>query len=106
MGKPIERHRLLRDWIHADEESSDDRLVFHTREHEFPPRRMPRDCLNFQPKGVLETGSPGPADRNVMAPGSWSLEADVLTLSGPGRMAGRFQVVAVDEETLVLRRCD
>lgn len=92
-------------WIHSDDEDSDDRLVFRTADYPFPPRRMPRDSLTIEAGGAAETGSPGPVDRNVTAPETWSLKEDQLTISGSTRLSGRFQVVVVDEHMLVLRRC-
>jgi len=102
----IDANALQRRWIHCDEEDEGERIVFRTAEYDFAPRRAPRDSLSLGPGGRLETGSPGPADRSVVAAGTWTVEGEELTISGSSRLAGRFQVVAVDEERLVLRRSE
>ena len=106
-AKPtIDERGLCGFWIHADDEDEPDRLVFRTASHVFPPRRKPREALKLDAGGVAEAGLPGPADRNIRERESWSLEGDRLTISGSTPLSGRFQVIAVDEESLVLRRCD
>ncbi len=91
-------------WIHSDDEDGDDELVFRTADYAFPPRRMPRQSLVIEQGGTAEIGVPGPADRNLMASHTWNLNEDQLTISGSGRLSGRFTVVSVDDQVLVLKR--
>lgn len=67
---------------------------------------MPRDSLTIEAQGAAKAGSPGPADRNVTVPVKWNLKDDQLTISGSARLSGRFRVIVVDEQMLVLQRCE
>lgn len=104
MSEAIDQNRLHGRWIHSDDEDHGGRLVLRASDFPFPPRRMPRADLSIKPGGAAVTGSPGPADRNTPSSETWTLDGDELTISGATGLSGRFQVVAVDEQTLILQR--
>jgi hypothetical protein len=94
---------LSRSWTHAHEQDSGGRLVFRPSESDFPPARG-RRSIDLRPDGTLLVEEPGADDRPVTRAGRWRLEGEALTLSVEGRGEERFEVEAVDQHQLVLRR--
>ena len=96
----IDPSELAGRWVHSHEEDSPGRLVLRRPGADRPPARG-RRSIEIAPGGVFVDRRPGPVDVPVAATGSWSLEGDRLTLTGPdGPLT--FEVVSVDEERLVL----
>ena len=97
--------RLCRHWIHSEEEGEGDQvLVFRTASYPFSLRRMPRSTLTLEADGSVKAGEPDRADRHETTLESWSLKGDQLTITGTSRLSGVYQVIAVDDLRLVLRR--
>jgi hypothetical protein len=93
---------LIGRWVHSHEEDQGGRLVFRPAEFAFPPSRG-RTALIFATGGGLQVEGPGPVDRKMTTSGHWSLQGNVLTTAAPG-WSGIFEIEAVDEHKLVLRR--
>jgi hypothetical protein len=102
LAASIEASQLLGRWVHSHEEDQGGRLVFRPGDFAFPPSRG-RTALVFAADGELEVEGPGPADRRRTTSGHWSLQGNVLTTAAPG-WSGTFEIEAVDERKLVLRR--
>jgi hypothetical protein len=94
---------LLHRWVHSHEEDRGDEMVFRPGSYAFGPSRG-RRSMEFKKDGTLLAGGPGPVDRSVSAKGSWTRDADELTLEVPGNQPEHFTIVSVDKEKLVLRK--
>ena len=102
MAAGIEASQLLGRWVHSHEEDQGGRLVFRPADFAFPPSRG-RTALIFAAGGQLQVEGPGPADRRRTTSGHWSLQGKTLATAAPG-WSGTFEIEAVDERALVLRR--
>jgi hypothetical protein len=103
MAADVQPSQLLGRWAHSYEEDRDGRMVFRPFSFAFPPSRRGRTALNFGSDGDLQVGlGPGPDDRTTTGSGSWVLEGNLLTITGP--WSGLFEIEAVNEHELVLRK--
>ncbi len=89
-------------WVHSHEESKGDRIVFRTPDFDFPPSRG-RSAITLMQNDETMVEYPGPTDRTVRATGSWKLEDNALTLTGPF-WAGRYLVETVNKELLIVNK--
>lgn len=103
MSSNIDIAALSKSWTHSHEEDTGDELIFRPSDQEFPPARG-RESLDLAPEGALVTTGPGPDDRRVESTGEWTIEGNDLVLRRPGRDEERFEIVAVEEDRLVVRR--
>ncbi len=92
-------------WVHAQEEDTEDTMVFRPDGTDLPPSRG-RMTFELRADGTFAEAGLGAADVPEQATGSWVLEGDVLTLS-EGATQGvprEMEVVTADGERLVVRR--
>lgn len=104
-GFDIDVNLLVKHWVHSHEEDEGSRMVFHPPEFPFPRARALRQAIRLHGDGELQMeGRLGGADdRGSRDPGRWSLKGRQLTVKSPG-FSGVFDIEAVDEHRLVLRR--
>jgi hypothetical protein len=91
--------------VRSDEEDVGEHLVLRRPDYDFAPRRMPRERLTLAAGGEASAGMPAPNDATKKTHVRWSLDAGELTITGGTGLSGRFEIVAVDDQKLVLRRC-
>jgi hypothetical protein len=105
MSERIAPQALLRHWVHSHEEDTPTEMVFRPAEYTFPPSRG-RTGFELKSDGsYVETGI-GPTDKPLKALGSWSLDANALSLkkptdAGSGRV---LHVRSADPDRLVIKR--
>lgn len=87
-------------WVEVQEESGGGHIVFRPFDSPLPPARG-RRSLVLEADDVAEAHAPGPADRSIRTPGSWSLDGDRLTISAGG-WSGKYRVEDLSEDKLVL----
>ncbi len=88
-------------WTHVHEEDHDGLQVFRPAGTELPPARG-RTSLLLQAGGDATAGYPGADDRGVTDAGSWSLDGDLLTITGAAGTS-TYQVVTAEPDLLELR---
>jgi hypothetical protein len=100
---------LFQRWYHSDEEDTADEAVYRPEEFPFPPRRAPRDSIEFQPGGGFVEYGAGPADGTVPSRGSWDTEggdaaggdAVRVRVGAGGRL---LRITAYDGQVLKIRK--
>jgi hypothetical protein len=92
-------------WVHAQEEDTEDEMVFRAAGTDLPPSRG-RMGLELRTDGTFAEVGLGSTDVPEEATGSWALEGDLITLSEgvPQGLPRRMTVVAADKERLVIRK--
>lgn len=98
----LQLSRLQTTWVHSHEEDLGDQMVYRPADFDLPPSRG-RTVITFAAEGVVEVGYPGPDDRGAVAAGRWTFEDGELTIDSPA-LSGVFEVEAIEEDRLVLRR--
>src|SRR3954469_18178790 len=101
----MNRDQVVGGWVHAQEEDTEDEMVFRPAGTDLPPAR---GRLGFELRAdgsFTETGY-GPSDVPEEATGTWALEGDTITLSeGAAQGVPRhMEVVSVDADRLVIRK--
>ncbi|MFG1993533.1 hypothetical protein ACGFJ7_26495 [Actinoplanes sp. NPDC048988] len=95
---------LFQRWYHSDEEDTDDEAVYRPADFPFPPRRAPRESLEFRPGGGYIEYGPGPADRSAPSRGSWEAErADAVRVRA-GAGSRLLHITAHDGQVLKIRK--
>jgi hypothetical protein len=92
-------------WVHAQEEDTEDEMVFRPAGTDLPPARG-RMTLELRADGTYAETGLGATDVPENAIGSWSLRGDTITLS-KGVKQGvprEMDVVTADEVKLVIRK--
>jgi hypothetical protein len=98
----VDRRRLVRRWVHAHEEDSQEEMVFRPADWALPPSRG-RRSLDLRADGSLVEEAPGPTDRPEEGGGSWELgDEDVLVVRSAAQEPWRARVVSVQPDRLVL----
>ena len=90
-------------WVHAQEEDTEDEMVFRPAGTDLPPSRG-RMAFELRADGTFAETGLGATDVPEEATGSWALEGDMITLS-EGATQGvprEMEVVTADEERLVI----
>jgi hypothetical protein len=92
----------LGSWLRSREEDHDGLHVYRPAStFDFPRTREPRPGFRLDPAGALVLIRPGPADQPMEKPGTWTSDADYLTLRPhDGSESIRFRVVHGDDEKL------
>lgn len=93
-------------WVHAQEEDTDDEMVFRPAWYELPPARG-RASFELRADGTFSEAGIGAADVPEEASGSWELEDDERIVLGEGAPAGVprvMPIVSADEERLRIRK--
>jgi len=106
MKSVIDRTALIRRWVHAHEEDSNDALVFRPDSYKLPPSRG-RRSFDLRADGALIDHRIGPDDRPRQETGSWRL-TDTNDLeflpNEPGQRSTQMRVLEVSPDKLVVRR--
>ncbi len=92
-------------WVHAQEEDTEDEMVFRPAGTVLPPSRG-RMTFELRTDGTFAEAGLGATDVPEEATGNWALEGDMLTLS-KGATQGvprEMEVVTADEERLIVRK--
>jgi len=92
-------------WVHAQEEDTEDEMVFRPAGTELPPSRG-RMSFELRADGTFAETGLGATDVPEKATGSWVLEGDMITLSkGAAQGVPReMEVVTADKQRLVIRK--
>ncbi len=92
-------------WVHAQEEDTEDAMVFRPAGTDLPPSRG-RIAFELRADGTFAETGLGATDVPEEATGSWTLEDDTITLSkGASQGVPReMRVVTADKERLVVRK--
>jgi len=92
-------------WVHAHEEDTEDEMVFRPAGADLPPSRG-RMAFELRGDGSFAESGLSATDVPDEATGTWTLEAETITLSeGAAQGVPReMEVVSADEEKLVIRR--
>ena len=92
-------------WVHAQEEDTEDAMVFRPAGTDLPPSRG-RIAFELRADGTFAETGLGATDVPEEATGSWTLEGDTITLSkGASQGVPReMRVVTADKERLVVRK--
>lgn len=92
-------------WVHAQEEDTEDEMVFRPGGTVMPPSRG-RMTFELRADGTFAEAGLGATDIPEMATGDWALEGGMIRLS-KGATQGvprEMEVVTADEERLVVRK--
>ena len=104
MADKIDVHSLARTWVHSHEEDTPGEMVFRPGSYPMPPSRG-RRSLQLAPDGQLRSSGPGPDDRTISSPGTWSLEkSDVLTLKPAAGGTTEMKILSVNPSKLVVKK--
>ncbi|MEV4350680.1 hypothetical protein AB0J83_39995 [Actinoplanes sp. NPDC049596] len=95
---------LFQRWYHSFEEDTDDEAVYRPADFDFPPRRAPRDSLEFRPGGGYIEYGPGPADRSTPTWGSWEAEQPDAVRVHAGAATRLLHITAHDGQVLKIRK--
>jgi hypothetical protein len=101
----LKSERVSGRWVHAQEEDTEEEMVFRPVGTDLPPARG-RTAFELRADGTFAETGLGAADVPEKATGSWTLEGDTITLS-EGATQGvprQMEVVTADEERLVIRK--
>ena len=91
-------------WVHAQEEDTEDEMVFRPAGTDLPPARG-RLAFELRADGTFAETGLGATDVPEEATGSWALEDGLITLS-EGATQGvprEMEVVSADADRLVVR---
>jgi hypothetical protein len=104
----MNRDQVVGGWVHAQEEDTEDEMVFRPAGTDLPPAR---GRLGFELRAdgsFTETGygASDVPDVPDEAAGTWVLEGDTIILSqgAPQGVPRTMKVVAVDEDRLAIRK--
>jgi hypothetical protein len=92
-------------WVHAQEEDTEDEMVFRLAGTDLPPSRG-RIAFELRADGTFAETGLGATDVPEEATGRWALEGDLITLS-EGATQGvprEMKVVTADKERLVISK--
>jgi hypothetical protein len=100
----VTKDRVVGRWVHAQEEDTDDEMVFRPADADLPPSRG-RMGFELREDGTFAESGLGARDVPEEAAGSWVLEDETITLSeGAAQGVPReMEIVSVDDERLVVR---
>ena len=99
-----EKDQVVGRWVHAQEEDTEDEMVFRPADTELPPARG-RMGFELREDGSFAEAGLGARDVPEEASGSWTLEGDTITLS-EGATQGvprEMEVVSAGPDRLVVR---
>jgi len=89
-------------WVHVFEEDSADGAVYRPEDDEVPLSRRPRERLEIHADGSAVILAPGPDDRFVEQPASWTDEKQGLVIQA--RHSGtRLRIIRRAPTRLVVR---
>ncbi|GAA0476862.1 hypothetical protein Ade02nite_43430 [Paractinoplanes deccanensis] len=95
---------LFQRWYHSFEEDTDDEAVYRPADFPFPPRRAPRDSLEFRPGGGYIEYVAGPADKSAPSRGSWeAADGDTVRVRA-GAGPRLLHITAHDGQVLKIRK--
>ncbi len=94
---------LQRHWVHSHEEDTEDEMVFRPATYALPPSRG-RASFELRPDGSYAERSPGPVDVPEESSGHWSLDGDRLVLDADEGTGQAWEVAAVDDDRLTLKK--
>lgn len=96
---------LLKRWVHAGEEDTDDTLVYRPAGYPLPPARG-RSGLEFRPDHSYRRVGIGRRDGSAVTVGSWQLDAehdDHVTITYDGEEES-LEIVSVEDDRLVVKK--
>ena len=101
----IARKHLTGSWRHSHEEDSADGLVYRRATFAYPPSRG-RDGFELRKDGTATNAAIAPADGNVAASATWTLEPDgtIVFVRPSGQVLRRMTIVSTDADRLVIKR--
>jgi hypothetical protein len=67
-------------WVHVFEEDTAEGAVYRPEDDKVPLSRRPRERLEIRADGSAQILAPGPDDRFVAQPASWTEEKDGLVI--------------------------
>jgi hypothetical protein len=94
----IASKNLLRRWLHAHEEDTDEAMVYRPVTSQLPPSRG-RSGFELRADGTSTEIGIGPTDRREESPGTWRLEGDTLVLGRGDDRAGGDRALKILDMT-------
>jgi hypothetical protein len=90
-------------WVHVFEEDTPQGAVYRPEEGSVPLSRRPRERLALTRDGLAHVFAPGPDDRFVEHPATWTMEGDEVVVHprGPGAL---FRIVERSPHRLLVTR--
>jgi hypothetical protein len=67
-------------WVHVFEEDTEEGAVYRPEEDDIPLSRRPRERIELQADGSARVLEPGPNDRFVEQPGTWTEEKGAVVI--------------------------
>lgn len=102
-AKRRSRDRLFETrWVHVFEEDTADGAVYRSEDDAIPLSRRPRERLQLDRDGSARLFLPGPDDRLVEQPGTWSAEGDALVLRAP-KAGTELRIIDRSRDRLVVQ---
>ncbi len=89
-------------WVHVFEEDVGEDAVYRPDDGDIPLSRRPRGRFRIERDGTATLFLPGPDDRYVEHPATWSDERGVLTVQATGRPT-RLRVIERSASRLLVR---
>lgn len=102
----IDQTVLAKNWVHAHEEDSAERIVYRPETFDLPPSRG-RGGIQLNPDGTLVRFGPGPTDKTATNDGRWEIkEGDRLALypSNSDKPLSVMKIEFLAPDRLVLQR--
>jgi hypothetical protein len=101
-------------WVHMFEEDTADGAVYRPDTGDLPLSRRPRERVEFAADGTAKVITPGPDDRLVERPATWSSASRETASSGPKSAAAPdaapaaskadFRIVKASADRVIVRR--
>ena len=95
---------LCQTWIHAEEESSRDVMVYYAEDYPLPPARG-REAMTFEPTGKFIKRVIAPACGFEEIPGTWQWQpnGNVVILTSAGLGDVELVILLITEQQLRLK---
>jgi hypothetical protein len=94
-NRPDEESVFAKTWVHVFEEDTPAGATYRPEDSDIPLSRRPRERLVLEQDGSARILSPGPDDRFVEQPATWTRDGDTLVV----RDAQRGVVMRVTRKT-------
>lgn len=93
-------------WVHVFEEDTPDGAVYRPETDNIPLSRRPRERLTLAADGTARVLMPGPDDRLIEQPATWTDEGDTPVVRPTAAAASTREIVIVERspKRLVVRR--
>jgi hypothetical protein len=97
---------FARRWVHVVEEDTAQGAVYRPDDADLPLSRRPRDVIELAPDGTAQVMRPGPDDRLLKEPATWSPEGPDVVVRSAAK-AGRttqYRIVEQSPDRIVVKQ--